>query len=326
MDDPTPASTTDVRLRVRNGRHPLLLGLAGDSASGKSTLSRGIEYVLGKERVGRVCTDDYHRFDRAERERLGVTPLHPEANFMDRMAADLRALASGRSVSKPTYDHLTGTFGPDETVEPGEVVVVEGLLPLADRDTRDAIDVAVFLEPEEMLRRRWKLERDVFDRGYSAQQVVDEIRRREADAEAYVRPQRVFADVVVAFHRRPDASFDEPLSARLTVRPTLPFSGLRELVGSLRSDDLAPIRWSSGHDGGGPLSVLDIDGNCPPDIGAEIEEVLWSSLHPDVGLARDRIGIVRTPGLDESRSEALALVQLLIVSHLTGPHDGALEL
>ena len=52
---------------------------------------------------------------------------------------------------------------------------MEGLLPLAERGAREAIDVAVYLEPEEMLRRRWKLERDVFERGYSPQQVVDEI-------------------------------------------------------------------------------------------------------------------------------------------------------
>ena len=134
-----------------------------------------------------MCTDDYHRFDRAERARLGVTPLDPATNRMDLLAEHLRALAAGRAVTKPTYEHHTGTFGDDEAIEPGEIVIVEGLLPLADRATRDAIDVAVFLEPEEVLRRRWKLERDVFERGYSAQQVVDEINRREPDA-AGARP------------------------------------------------------------------------------------------------------------------------------------------
>lgn len=326
MDEPVTTRQDDAGMTDEGRRRPLLLGLAGDSASGKSTLSRGVEYVLGAQRVVRVCTDDYHRFDRADRARLNLTPLAPEANRMDLMARDLRALASGLSVSKPTYDHQTGSFGPEESIEPGEIVIVEGLLPLADRATRGAIDVAVFLEPDEMLRRRWKLERDVFDRGYSAQQVVDELRRRESDAEAYVRPQRTFADIVVAFQRRPDRPDDEPLSVRLTVRPTLPFSGLRELVGSLRADDDAPIRWSTGTDDGGPLSVLDIDGNCPATLGAEIENVLWSSLRLQDGLQRDRIGAVRTPGQGERRSETLALVQLLIVTHLTGPHDEAFEL
>jgi phosphoribulokinase len=136
------------------GLRPVLLALAGDSASGKSTLSRGVEFILGVGRVGRVCTDDYHRYDRATRAELGVTPLAPEANRMDLMAEHLRTLAGGEAVSKPTYDHHTGSFGDEERVEAGEIVIVEGLLPLADRSVRDQIDVAVFLEPDEELRHR----------------------------------------------------------------------------------------------------------------------------------------------------------------------------
>ena len=133
MDTP---NITPIGLRVAGaaglGSRPMLLGLAGDSASGKSTLSRGIEYILGVDRVGRVCTDDYHRYDRAARAELGVTPLSPEANRMDLMAEHLRVLATGKPVTKPVYDHHTGGFGPEETVEPGEIVIVEGLLPLTD--------------------------------------------------------------------------------------------------------------------------------------------------------------------------------------------------
>lgn len=304
----------------------MFLGLAGDSASGKSTLSRGIEYVLGAERVSRVCTDDYHRYDRDERARLGVTPLAPAANHIDLMGEHLRALSQGRGVHKPTYSHVTGTFGPEETVEPREVVIVEGLLPLCDPKTRSVIDVAVFLEPDEMLRRRWKLERDVFERGYAPQQVVDEITRREADAAAYVRPQRAFADIIVSFGGRPGTGEERRLSARLIVRPTLPYQGLRELVGSLHGAAEPPIRWGTRTDDRGPMSVLDIDGDCPPALGAEIEDVLWSSLHPDDRLMRDRIGVVRVPGQGAIRSEALALTQLLIVTSLIGALDAAFDL
>jgi phosphoribulokinase len=305
---------------------PVLLALAGDSASGKSTLSRGIEFILGVGRVGRVCTDDYHRFDRSMRAELGITPLAPEANRMDLMAEHLRALATGVPVTKPTYDHHTGTFGPDETVGPGEIVIIEGLLPLADRATRDAIDVAVFLEPEERLRKRWKLDRDVFERGYAPKDVVEELARRGADAATYIRPQRDYADVIVRFRRRPGSERSEPLSARLIVRPTLPYPALRELLGGFRSRGIEPVRWSTRTDRRGPMSVLEIDGNCPPEVGAELEDALWSTLHPDERLQRDRIGMVRRPGQGEERSEALALAQLLIVTHLVGAFDGAFEL
>ncbi len=307
-------------------RRPVFLALAGDSASGKSTLSRGVEYILGVERVGRVCTDDYHRHDREQRASLGTTPLSPAGNRMDLLAAHLRSLADGHAVTKPTYHHLTGTFGPTEVVRSNEIVIVEGLLSLADRATRDSVDVGVYLEPDERLRRRWKLERDVFERAYSPNEVVAELARREVDAAEHVRPQRELADIVVRFHRRPGAEDDEHLSARLTVRPTLPYPGLRELIGSLRGRGLEPIRWSTATDGRGPMSVLDIQGNCPPDLGEEIEDVMWSYLRPDDRMQRERIGIVRHPEHGGRRSEALALSQLLIVAYLVGTFDGAYDL
>jgi phosphoribulokinase len=325
MSDQVPSIAPRVSASAA-GPRPVLLALAGDSASGKSTLSQGVEFILGVGRVGRVCTDDYHLHDRAARSTLGVTPLAPEANRMDLIAEHLRTLAAGSSVSKPTYDHHTGTFGEEEVVEPGEIVIVEGLLPLADRGVRDAIDVAVFLEPEEELRHRWKLERDVFERGYSPKDVVSELKRREPDAAQYVRPQREYADVIVRFHRQAERTDDARLSARVIVRPTLPYPALRELLGEFRARGETPVRWSVRTDRRGPMSVLEIDGDCPAELGAELEEALWSSLHPDERLHRDRIGMVRRPGRDPERSESLALAQLLIVSHLVGAFDGAFEL
>jgi len=305
---------------------PVLLGLAGDSASGKSTLGRGIEYILGAERVARICTDDYHLYDREERARLGVTPLDPDANRMALMGEQLRALSEGRPVEKPVYDHATGTFGEPEKFEPAEIIVVEGLLPLVDRMARDCINVAVFLEPDEALRLAWKLARDTTERGYTPEQVRSEIERRETDSAAHVRPQRDFADIVVRFHGEPNAGEASPLSARLAIRPTLPYPGLRELIGSLSGRGEEPIRWSLATDRRGPMSVLDIDGSCPADLGAEIEDVIWSYLRPDDRIQRDRIGMVQVPGGGGYRSDALALAQLLIVSHLVGALDGAFEL
>jgi hypothetical protein len=110
------------------------------------------------------------------------------------------------------------------------------------------------------------------------------------------------------------------------VRPTLPFPALRELLGEFRARGETPVRWSVRTDRRGPMSVLEIDGDCPPDLGAELEEALWSSLHPDERLQRDKIGVVKRPGQDVERSESLALAQLLIVSHLVGAFDGAFEL
>lgn len=324
--EPTVPSIAPRIAATASGNRPILLALAGDSASGKSTLSRGIEFILGVGRVGRVCTDDYHRYDRAQRAELGVTPLAPEANRMDLMAEHLRTLAAGNPVTKPTYDHHTGTFGVEERVDAAEIVIVEGLLPLADRAVRDAIDVAVFLEPEEELRHRWKLERDVFERGYSPKEVVAELKRRAPDAAEYIQPQRDYADVVVRFMGTQARSERETLSAQLLVRPTLPYPALREQLGSFRARGIEPVRWSTKTDPRGPMSLLEIDGDCPPEVGTELEDALWTVLHPDEQLQWDRIGIVRRPGKGEVRSESLALAQLLIVTYLVGAFDGAFEL
>ena len=139
------------------GRRPVLLGLAGDSASGKTTLARGIEWILGPERVTQVCGDDYHRLDRKTRVELGVSPLDPVANDLELLAAHVRELAEGRPIEKPVYDHATGEFGEPERVEPREIVIVDGLLPFQSPAVRDRLDVKVFLDPEEELRHRWKI-------------------------------------------------------------------------------------------------------------------------------------------------------------------------
>lgn len=74
---------------------PILLGIVGDSAAGKTTLTKGIAQVLGVDNVTVICTDDYHRYDRAQRKQLGITALHPDANYLDIMQQHLRLLRAG---------------------------------------------------------------------------------------------------------------------------------------------------------------------------------------------------------------------------------------
>ena len=188
----------------------LLVGIAGDSASGKTTFAERLERMLGRTRVTQIRGDDYHRYDRRTRDRLRLTPLHPAANDLDRLAIDLDCLSQGRTIRAPVYDHATGSFRDPRPVDPGEVVIVEGLLALATPALRDRFDVSVYLEPEEELRHRWKIHRDCGERGYDIRAVVDGRRCREADADRFVRPQRRFADIVIHLAgRRAD-----PLGAR----------------------------------------------------------------------------------------------------------------
>jgi len=72
--------------------HPIILGIVGDSASGKTTLSAGVAQILGEDRCTVLCTDDYHRYDRRERGEKGLSAIDPRANYLDIMEQALRHL------------------------------------------------------------------------------------------------------------------------------------------------------------------------------------------------------------------------------------------
>ena len=126
---------------------PIILGVVGDSAAGKTTLTRGLVRVLGEENVTHVCVDDYHRYDRRQRAERNITPLHPECNYMDIMAQHLAHMRAGEPFLKPVYRHDDGTFGPPMRIEPKQFSVIDGLLGYYTEDLRRLFDVRVYLAP-----------------------------------------------------------------------------------------------------------------------------------------------------------------------------------
>jgi len=199
---------------------PILLGIAGDSAAGKTTLTRGLVRVLGDAQVTHVATDHYHRYDRRQRAQRRLTPLNPECNYLDVLEHDLAHLRAGQSILKPVYRHQDGTFGPAEYVTPATFAIVEGLLALHTPAMRELYDVRVYVDPPDEIRRKWKVQRDCTRRGYTTDQVLDELDRREGDAETYIRPQQRHADLVISF--MPGERGDqEHLDAKVTMRPGL---------------------------------------------------------------------------------------------------------
>jgi phosphoribulokinase len=148
-------------------RRPVLVAIAGDSAAGKTTLTRGIAEALGPDLATAICVDDYHRFDRAERKNVPFTVLNPDCNYIAVMEQHLQLLALGQPVLKPVYDHSNGTLGRPVLVEPREFILVEGLLPLHSKLARACFDITVFLDPPEEIRTEWKLRRDCRERGYA---------------------------------------------------------------------------------------------------------------------------------------------------------------
>src|SRR3990170_4263829 len=181
--------------------HPIILGIVGDSASGKSTLSVGVAQILGEAHCTVICTDDYHRYDRAHRAAAGLSALDPRANYVDVLEQHLRLLRTGEPILKPVYDHRHGTLQPPEYVRPKEFVIAEGLLGYTTRAMRDCYDVKIYLDPEEELRVKWKMHRDTTKRGYSLEDVKAMLEKRKDVSVKHIHPQRTFADIVIRFQR-----------------------------------------------------------------------------------------------------------------------------
>jgi phosphoribulokinase len=288
---------------------PVILGVVGDSAAGKTTLTRGLVRVLGEEHVAHICTDDYHRYDRKQRAELGITPLDPDCNYLDVVAQHLAHLRRGEAILKPVYRHQDGTFGPPVYVRPERFTLIEGLLGYYLPEMRDIYDVRVFLGPPEDLRRRWKVQRDCSRRGYTTDQVLAELDRREPDSEAFIRPQRRYADMLVSFMAPAgQAAQDQThLDAELTLYAGLPHPDLAPFVNG-KHDGLTLAERDDAR-------VLRIPGRMDPDHAAAVEEAIWARMHFALHLRARRLGEF-TIGTELHRSESLALVQLLILYHL----------
>ena len=215
----------------RRTARPVILGVVGDSAAGKTTLTRGLVRVLGEDNVTHVCTDDYHRYDRRQRAERNITPLHPDCNYMDIMAQHLGAPAAGRGDPQARLPAQGRHVRAARLRRPGAVLGRRGPARLLTAEMRDVYDVRVFLTPPEELRRKWKVQRDCSRRGYTTDQVLAELDRREPDSEAFIRPQRRYADIVVSFlPTEADRSEDQTTSTPSSSCATLPHPDLSPLI------------------------------------------------------------------------------------------------
>ncbi len=285
---------------------PIILGIVGDSAAGKTTISKGLVEILGPDNVTHIGTDDYHCYDRAERAEREITPLNPDCNYIDIMSQHVRHLRDGEPILKPVYNHGDGTFGRPEYVMPKRFAVIEGLLGYYTPELCDAHDVRVFLDPPEELRREWKIKRDTSKRGYSEEQVLAELDKREPDSAAFIRPQKRHADIIVSFQPGEDS---EKLDAEVTLSEGLPHPDMSVLLEEGGDHGITLSEERSGD------RRLFIPGDLDPEVGAAIEEGIWEKMHFAQQLRSERLGEF-TVGDEKHRSESLALVQVLILYHL----------
>lgn len=278
---------------------PLVLGIVGDSGSGKNTLADAVTVLLGADRVTDLRLDDYHRFTREERAARGVTALNPIVHNIPLIQEHLQLLRQGRPIRNRTYDHADGTFGPIRPIEPKEIVMVRGLLGYPNEELRDLFHLAVFLHPEPELLFRWKLRRDVQSRGYTEAQVLKNIAHHLLDSKEFVLPQAARADLVVR-HELPDwEAPDSEIRTTLVMRRFIADLARREdLFGSLPG-----VRFD---DAGEEVAV---------ELGKGIEEAgidEWAHQRFPKTYSPERVGYYTNETGNRIRRPQLALVEVLV--------------
>eukprot|EP01025_Chloroclados_australasicus_P034787 TRINITY_DN3551_c0_g1_i1.p1 TRINITY_DN3551_c0_g1~~TRINITY_DN3551_c0_g1_i1.p1 ORF type:complete len:423 (+),score=34.56 TRINITY_DN3551_c0_g1_i1:142-1269(+) len=202
------------RVIIVRAEAPVLIGLAADSGCGKSTFMRRMTSVFGGDPTPPVggnpdsntllsdmttvlCLDDYHSLDRKGRKEKKVTALAPEAQNFELMYEQVKTMKEGKPVDKPIYNHVTGELDPPETITPNNILVLEGLHPFYDERVRELFDFKIYLDISDEVKFAWKIQRDMAERGHSLESIKASIEARKPDFDAYIDPQKEFADMVV---------------------------------------------------------------------------------------------------------------------------------
>lgn len=293
--------------------HPFVLGIIGDSGSGKSTVARGVRELIGAERVSTLELDDYHRYSRAERQELGLTALNPMVHNLSLMQEHLQLLRRSRPVRNRSYDHTDGSFGPMRTLEPEEVVVVRGLLGFPTEELAATYDLTVFLYPEPELLFRWKLRRDTKTRGYTEAEVLKSIARHLLDSKLYVLPQADRADLVVRYEVPEWDAPDTEVTTTLILRRAAAEAVRRDGIGGRFGEH---VRVEDGE--GGVLTV-----HVASTVSREMVDAWGAELFPDTYEAA-HFGVHQDDEGGEAHKVPLAFTQVLIADltqRLRRPHD-----
>jgi uridine kinase len=180
---------------------PLVIGVAGGSGSGKTTVVRRIMEALGDTDVTVLAHDRYYRDhpDLRLEERGGLNYDHPNSLDTDLLVTHLRALREGRTAELPVYD-FTRHVRKAETqpVQPGSAIIVEGILIFADTALRSLMDVKVYVDTDADIRFIRRLQRDIAERGRTVPSVIDQYMATVKPMhEEFVESSKRYADLIV---------------------------------------------------------------------------------------------------------------------------------
>lgn len=180
---------------------PILVGVAGGSGSGKTTVARALAASFRTEQVQIILMDSYYR-DRkgiSLEERARINYDHPDAFDEPLLVEQLSALKAGRAIEAPVYDYTRHERAPERVrVEPSCLIILEGILVLAVDALRHLLDVKLFVDTAGDLRVLRRLRRDVAERGRTVDAVIDQyLTTVRPMHEAFIEPSRRHADLII---------------------------------------------------------------------------------------------------------------------------------
>lgn len=180
---------------------PILICIAGGSASGKTTVVNEIQNKIGKEDAIFIKHDDYYRNQDhlTPEERRKTNYDHPSSLENDLLVEQLKTLLSGKAIDKPIYDFVSQTRKKEtEHIEPKSIIVLEGILVLEDERIRSLADIKVFVNCDDDLRFIRRLQRDVKERGRSVDTVINQyLTTVRPMHHLFVRPTIRYADIII---------------------------------------------------------------------------------------------------------------------------------
>jgi uridine kinase len=180
---------------------PLVIGIAGGTGSGKSTIAKNIAAALPAAEVATIDHDAYYRDrpDLTAEERAQVNFDHPDALETSLLIEHVRALRAGQTVEIPAYDFTTHRRLPEtRSVEPSPIVIVEGILVFVDPALRALLDIKVFVDTDADIRVFRRIRRDLSQRGRSFESVRDQYYRNVRPMHLeFVEPSKRWADLII---------------------------------------------------------------------------------------------------------------------------------
>lgn len=182
-------------------QHPIIIGVAGGTGSGKTTVSRAILQRVGSARIAYIEHDSYYRelSHLSLEERARVNFDHPDSLDNELLIAHLDALCSGQAVEVPIYDFTRHNRKPEtHLVQPQPVIMVEGILIFADKALRERMDIKIYVDADADMRFIRRFQRDIRERGRSMESVIEQYLHtvRPMHLE-FVEPSKRYADIII---------------------------------------------------------------------------------------------------------------------------------